>query len=208
MLDRPDTKYQRFAPVELRDRTWPDRVITRPPIWLSSDLRDGNQALIDPMDQRRKRHDVRPAGAHRVQGDRGGVPLGLADRLRFRPSPDRGRARPRRRHHPGADPGPRGSDRPHLRFVARGAAGPSCTSTTPSPRCSAGWCSSWTSGACRTWRSGPPGNAASWPRPAPRPSGASNIHPRCSAAASCRCRWRCATRSPRSGSRPRSARPS
>jgi 2-isopropylmalate synthase len=55
MLDKPETKYQRFAPVELRDRTWPDRVITRPPIWLSSDLRDGNQALIDPMDQRRKR---------------------------------------------------------------------------------------------------------------------------------------------------------
>ena len=55
MLDKPDIKYPRFAPVELRDRTWPNRVIERPPIWLSSDLRDGNQALIDPMDQRRKR---------------------------------------------------------------------------------------------------------------------------------------------------------
>jgi 2-isopropylmalate synthase len=55
MLDKPESKYPRFAPVELRDRTWPNRVIERPPIWLSSDLRDGNQALIDPMDQRRKR---------------------------------------------------------------------------------------------------------------------------------------------------------
>ena len=55
MLDKPETKYRRFTPVELRDRTWPSRVIERPPIWLSSDLRDGNQALIDPMDQRRKR---------------------------------------------------------------------------------------------------------------------------------------------------------
>jgi 2-isopropylmalate synthase len=55
MLDRPDTKYRRFTPVQLPDRTWPDRVIERPPVWLSSDLRDGNQALIDPMDQRRKR---------------------------------------------------------------------------------------------------------------------------------------------------------
>jgi 2-isopropylmalate synthase len=55
MLDRPETKYQRFTPVELRDRTWPDQLITRPPIWCSSDLRDGNQALIDPMDQGRKR---------------------------------------------------------------------------------------------------------------------------------------------------------
>jgi 2-isopropylmalate synthase len=55
MLRAPEDKYQRFAPVALADRTWPDRVIERPPIWCSSDLRDGNQALIDPMDQRRKR---------------------------------------------------------------------------------------------------------------------------------------------------------
>jgi 2-isopropylmalate synthase len=55
MLDKPSTKYRRFTPVSLPDRTWPDRVIERPPVWLSSDLRDGNQALIDPMDHRRKR---------------------------------------------------------------------------------------------------------------------------------------------------------
>jgi 2-isopropylmalate synthase len=55
MLDKPSPKYRRFTPVPLPDRTWPDRVIERPPVWLSSDLRDGNQALIDPMDHRRKR---------------------------------------------------------------------------------------------------------------------------------------------------------
>ena len=44
----------RFKPIDLPDRTWPTRTITRPPIWLSTDLRDGNQALIEPMDAARK----------------------------------------------------------------------------------------------------------------------------------------------------------
>ena len=54
MLTDPSKKYRPFAPVGLRDRTWPDAVITRPPIWLSTDLRDGNQALIEPMNAERK----------------------------------------------------------------------------------------------------------------------------------------------------------
>jgi 2-isopropylmalate synthase len=54
MLKQPHLKYQPFAPVALRDRTWPDAVLTRAPIWLSTDLRDGNQALIEPMDAARK----------------------------------------------------------------------------------------------------------------------------------------------------------
>jgi len=54
MLNNPSTKYRTFAPVDLRDRTWPNRTITHPPIWLSTDLRDGNQALIEPMSVERK----------------------------------------------------------------------------------------------------------------------------------------------------------
>ncbi len=54
MLKNPATKYRSFAPVGLKDRTWPDKVITHPPIWCSVDLRDGNQALIEPMDRSRK----------------------------------------------------------------------------------------------------------------------------------------------------------
>jgi len=54
MLKQPATKYSAFKPVGLRDRTWPDAVLTRAPIWLSTDLRDGNQALIEPMDVARK----------------------------------------------------------------------------------------------------------------------------------------------------------
>ena len=54
MLDKPDTKYRAFAPVHLTDRRWPDAQITRAPLWCSVDLRDGNQALIEPMDPARK----------------------------------------------------------------------------------------------------------------------------------------------------------
>ena len=54
MLQQPSTKYRAFPTVGLKDRTWPDAVLTRPPIWLSTDLRDGNQALVEPMDVARK----------------------------------------------------------------------------------------------------------------------------------------------------------
>ncbi|MEY3055401.1 MAG: 2-isopropylmalate synthase [Actinomycetota bacterium] len=51
----PHDKYAPFIPLVLDDRTWPNRVITKAPLWCSVDLRDGNQALIDPMDPERKR---------------------------------------------------------------------------------------------------------------------------------------------------------
>ncbi len=48
------TKYVPYSQIDLPDRTWPTKTITKPPIWCSVDLRDGNQALIDPMGQDRK----------------------------------------------------------------------------------------------------------------------------------------------------------
>ncbi|MES2912941.1 MAG: 2-isopropylmalate synthase [Pseudomonadota bacterium] len=54
MLKNPSSKYRAFAPVHLADRTWPDAVLTQAPAWCSVDLRDGNQALIEPMDIPRK----------------------------------------------------------------------------------------------------------------------------------------------------------
>ena len=54
MLRTPADKYRPFAPINLPDRTWPSRTITAPPTWCSVDLRDGNQALIEPMDSARK----------------------------------------------------------------------------------------------------------------------------------------------------------
>src|SRR3954451_10688035 len=49
------SRYTAFPPINLPDRTWPTKVITAAPQWCSVDLRDGNQALIDPMDGERKR---------------------------------------------------------------------------------------------------------------------------------------------------------
>ncbi|AVA35401.1 2-isopropylmalate synthase [Cupriavidus metallidurans] len=54
MLQDPSTKYRPAATVDLPDRTWPSRQITRAPRWMSTDLRDGNQALIEPMNSARK----------------------------------------------------------------------------------------------------------------------------------------------------------
>jgi len=54
MLRTPSDKYRPFNPINIADRTWPSRVITAPPAWCSVDLRDGNQALIEPMDPARK----------------------------------------------------------------------------------------------------------------------------------------------------------
>ncbi|WP_425262006.1 2-isopropylmalate synthase [Rubrivivax sp. RP6-9] len=54
MLPDPATKYRAFAPARLADRRWPDVQLQRAPLWCSVDLRDGNQALIEPMDPARK----------------------------------------------------------------------------------------------------------------------------------------------------------
>ncbi|NYI02184.1 2-isopropylmalate synthase [Cupriavidus plantarum] len=54
MLSNPAVKYRPATTVDLPDRTWPSRQITRAPIWMSTDLRDGNQALIEPMSVERK----------------------------------------------------------------------------------------------------------------------------------------------------------
>src|SRR5690242_14213566 len=51
----PCQRYAPFPPVDLPDRTWPSRSITKAPRWLATDLRDGNQALVDPMSPARKR---------------------------------------------------------------------------------------------------------------------------------------------------------
>ena len=54
MLKDPSVKYRPFPQINLPDRQWPSRTIVKPPRWLSTDLRDGNQALIDPMGAEKK----------------------------------------------------------------------------------------------------------------------------------------------------------
>ncbi|MDD3800190.1 MAG: 2-isopropylmalate synthase, partial [Novosphingobium sp.] len=54
MLKEPGRKYRPFPQIDLPNRQWPSRTITKPPRWLSTDLRDGNQSIIDPMDAVKK----------------------------------------------------------------------------------------------------------------------------------------------------------
>ena len=54
MLADPTRKYRAFEPIQLADRQWPGKTITEAPVWCSSDLRDGNQSLIEPMDPAKK----------------------------------------------------------------------------------------------------------------------------------------------------------
>ena len=54
MLKDPSSKYRPFTQIQIPDRTWPDKIIDKAPIWLSTDLRDGNQSLIEPMDAEKK----------------------------------------------------------------------------------------------------------------------------------------------------------
>lgn len=54
MLSNPSQKYQSFPAIHLPDRQWPSRTLTKAPVWLSTDLRDGNQALFEPMNRERK----------------------------------------------------------------------------------------------------------------------------------------------------------
>ena len=53
-MDNPTDKYSPFKPIDLKDRKWPNQLINKTPIWCSVDLRDGNQALIEPMGSDRK----------------------------------------------------------------------------------------------------------------------------------------------------------
>ena len=53
MLNNPSSKYKAYPPIGLKDRQWPEKTLTQPPRWLSTDLRDGNQALAEPMNEMR-----------------------------------------------------------------------------------------------------------------------------------------------------------
>jgi 2-isopropylmalate synthase len=54
MLNNPALKYTPFPALQLADRQWPNGTISKPPIWMSTDLRDGNQSLFEPMNAERK----------------------------------------------------------------------------------------------------------------------------------------------------------
>src|SRR6476660_8702582 len=110
-MSMPHWKYRPYETVDLPDRTWPDTVVSRAPIWCSTDLRDGNQALVNPMDAGRKRRFFDLL-----------VVLGVKDRLRLRPHPRRRKPDSRRRHDRSAHASTPGAHRAHVRVDRGGAA--------------------------------------------------------------------------------------
>ena len=92
MLQDPSVKYRPFPPINLPDRQWPSRTITAPPRWLSTDLRDGNQALIDPMDAEKKNRFFDLLVEIGVKEIEVGFPAAGRDRVRLHPGPGRARA--------------------------------------------------------------------------------------------------------------------
>ena len=133
----PFGKYRSHVPLVLHDRTWPDRQFTRAPRWASVDLRDGNQALIDPMDPERKLalfQTLVDVGFKEIEV---GFPSASQTDYDFQRLIIEEDMVPRRRRDPGAGAVPGGADRADLRVAGRGARAPSCTSTTRCPSCSA-----------------------------------------------------------------------
>lgn len=114
MLSHPAEKYRPYPPIALPDRRWPDRQISHAPRWLSTDLRDGNQALAEPMDSARKLQFwdlLLECGFKEIEV---AFPSASQTDFKLRPPADRRAAHPGRCHHPGADPGAGSADPAHL----------------------------------------------------------------------------------------------
>ena len=140
----PFEKYAPTLPLVLADRTWPSRQLTAAPRWCSVDLRDGNQALIDPMGPDRKLSLFEALLAIGLKEIEVGFPSASAARLRLRPPHHRRGPDPRGRVRSGAGPVPRRTDRAHFRRHLAAPPGPSSTSTTRRPNCNGEWCSART----------------------------------------------------------------
>ena len=117
----PIGRYVPFQPVDLPDRTWPTKTITKAPRWLSTDLRDGNQALIDPMSPARKLTMFELLVRMGYKEIEVGFPSASQTDFDFVRAAHRRGPDPRRRADLGADPGPRGADRAHRAVAGRRA---------------------------------------------------------------------------------------
>ena len=132
----PFGKYRPQIPLVLADRTWPDQVIDKAPLWCSVDLRDGNQALIDPMDPIRKRRMFDAVVQMGFKEIEVGFPAASQPDFDFIRQlidddliPDDVTIQVLVQCRAGAD-------RAHLRVHRRARRGRSCTSTTRPTRCS------------------------------------------------------------------------
>ena len=114
MLEQPQHKYRPVHPFrDYAERTWPSRRLDAPPIWMSTDMRDGNQALIEPMDAARKLRFFEQLVAVGMKEIEVAFPSASDTDFNFVPA-HRGRTHSRRRHHRGADPIAARPDRTHL----------------------------------------------------------------------------------------------
>ena len=116
-------RYSPFTPVDLADRTWPTHGHHQGPALVRGRPARRQPGPHRPDDPGAQAAHVPAARADGLQGDRGRLPVGEPDRLRLRPPAHRERPDPRRRRHPGADPGARAPDRAHVRVDRRCAAG-------------------------------------------------------------------------------------
>ena len=107
MMPTAGEKYVPFKPIEIKDRKWPNVVITKPPIWCSVDLRDGNQALIEPMDAERKTRMFELLVEMGFKEIEVGFPSASQTDFDFVRELIEQKHDPGRRHHPGADAGAR-----------------------------------------------------------------------------------------------------
>ena len=204
----PIHRYAPFTPVVLADRTWPRHGHHHRPALVRRRPARRQPGADRPDDPRPQAAHVRAAGPAGLQGDRGRLPGRQPDRLRLRPPADRGRPGPRRRHDPGADPGPRRADRAHLRVPARRQAGDRAPLQLDVAPCSAGSCSAPTARGSSTSPSTARSWCASWPSRWTTPRSASSTRRSPSPAPSSTSPWRSATPSPTSGSPPPTGRPS
>ena len=173
----PTSKYKPFAPIGLDDRTWPSRVITTPPVWCSVDLRDGNQALIEPMDAERKLRMFRLLVKLGYKEIEIGFPAASQTDFDFARQlieqdliPDDVTVQVLTQ-----------AREPLIErtFEAlKGARTRSCISTTRRRRRSGAWCSASIAPASRRSRSTPRRSSATAPPRSPRPSGRSSIRRR------------------------------
>ena len=144
-MPMPYWRYRPYDTVDLPDRTWPNVVLTAAPIWCSTDLRDGNQALVNPMDTARKRRFFDLLVRLGFKEIEIGFPSASRTDFDFARTLIEEEPDPGRRHHRGADAGAAGADHADVRRRSRARAARSSISTTR-PRRRSGASSSGSTG--------------------------------------------------------------
>ena len=140
MISTPHTKYAAFPPVQLADRQWPSRTITTPPVWMSTDLRDGNQALFEPMNADKKMQMFKMLCAIGFKEIEVAFPSASETEFGFVRSPSRAATFPTT-FPSKSSPRPASTSSAAPSNRSRAPKRPSCTSITPPARPSATPCS-------------------------------------------------------------------